>query len=229
MTDAVMSSALTSPVSGANVGDMTQAREARGRVPYAEAARALLRDTLLDATQDMLRDRAWASVTMADVASVAGVSRQTLYNEFGSRQGLAQAYILRDVDIFLNAVEQAVVAHPDDPRDAVAAAFDVFFSAAAQDPLVKTIVAGDDGSDGLLALVTTHGGPVLERATERLAEIIVSTWPRLALPPARLVAECVVRLAISHVALPTGPAHLTAQSVGDMLGPYLDQLLQQSV
>lgn len=217
-----MSSSLTRNESGANVEYMS---EAQTRVPYAEAARALLRDTLLDATQDLLRDRDWSAVTMADVAAAAGVSRQTLYNEFGSRQGVAQAYILRDVDVFLAAVEQAVLAHPDHPRDAVAAAFDVFFSAAAEDPLVKAIVAGGDGSEALLALVTTHGGPVLERATERLAQILLSTWPRLAPQPVRLIAECVVRLAISHVALPTGPAHLTASAVGDLLGPYLDVLL----
>jgi len=63
----------------------------RARVPYAEAAKALLRDTLFDAAGELLRHRGWSDLTMADVATAAGVSRQTLYKEFGSRPAFAQA------------------------------------------------------------------------------------------------------------------------------------------
>jgi AcrR family transcriptional regulator len=197
------------------------------RPTFAEATRDLLRARLLDAADELLRDRGWASVTMADIARGAGVSRQTLYNEFGSRQEFAQAYVLREVDTFLGAVERAVAAHPDHPRRALAAAFDVFLTAAADDPLVRTIVSGD-GSDGLLALVTTHGGPVLESATERLAGFLAAAWPRLALSDAHLLAESVVRLAISHAALPSGPAPLTAEAVAEVLGPYMDEALARA-
>ena len=54
---------------------------ARQRPTYAEAARTLLRDTLLDAAGDLMRERGWAEVTMADVAAAAGVSRQTLFRQ----------------------------------------------------------------------------------------------------------------------------------------------------
>jgi AcrR family transcriptional regulator len=53
--------------------------------PYAVAARELLRDTLFDAARRELEHRGWNDVTMAEIASAAGVSRQTLYKEFGSR------------------------------------------------------------------------------------------------------------------------------------------------
>lgn len=55
----------------------------RQRAPYAVAARELLRDTLLDAARDLLGERDWSEVTMADIATAAGVSRQTLYSELG--------------------------------------------------------------------------------------------------------------------------------------------------
>ena len=42
---------------------------------------------------------------MADVARAAGVSRQTLYNEFGAAAELAQAFVLREADLFLDAVQ----------------------------------------------------------------------------------------------------------------------------
>ncbi|WP_156745924.1 TetR/AcrR family transcriptional regulator, partial [Mycobacterium sp. 1423905.2] len=60
------------------------------RIPYAEASRALLRDSVLDAMRDLLLTRDWSAITLSDVARTAGISRQTIYNEFGSRQGLAQ-------------------------------------------------------------------------------------------------------------------------------------------
>ena len=81
------------------------------RTPYAEAARELLRNTLLDAARDELERRGWAQITMADIAVAAGVSRQTLYKEFGSRDEFAQAFVMREVDRFLAAVEQAPCAN----------------------------------------------------------------------------------------------------------------------
>ncbi len=38
---------------------------------------------------------------MVDVAAAAGVSRQTLYNEFGSKDGLARALVRREADGYL--------------------------------------------------------------------------------------------------------------------------------
>lgn len=193
-------------------------------VPYPVAARELLRSTLLDAMREQLVTQEWAAVTMAQVAQTAGVSRQTLYKAFGSREEFAQAYVLREVDHFLEAVEAAVQAHLQEPARALSAAFAVFLDAAADDPLVRTIVSGDGGPE-LLPLVTTQGQPVLEHATERLAAFLLEGWPTIASDQARLLAECVVRLAISYAALPGGPAGMGADSVATLLGPYIERVL----
>jgi AcrR family transcriptional regulator len=211
-------------VNGTNVQSM--ASEARAPTPYALAARELLRNTLLDAMGEQLKTRRWAQVTMADVASAAGVSRQTLYNEFGSRQEFTQAFVLREVDRFLAACEQAIAAHLDDPPGAVAAAFEVFLAAAAENTMVRTIVSGE-GSQELLPLVTTHGEPVLERATERLTGFFLDGFPVVSATDARLLAEVVVRLAISYAALPSESSGMTAASMARLLGPFVLNLLGQ--
>lgn len=59
------------------------------------------RESLLDAAYTALARRAWSAVRMVDVAAVAGVSRQTLYNEFGSKEGLARALVRREADAYL--------------------------------------------------------------------------------------------------------------------------------
>ncbi len=196
------------------------------RIPYPLAARQLLRDTLLDAACGQLEGRRWADVTMADIALAAGVSRQTLYKEFGSREEFAQALVMREADRFLIAVEGAIAAHIDDPASALAAAFDLFLDAAAENPLVRAIVHGD-GAEELLALFTTHGQPLVARATERLAAVLTASWPLIERDDAHLLSECLVRLAISYAALPTGPASMTAASVAALLGPYVQQLVER--
>ena len=80
---------------------------------YSEAARELLRTTLLDAARALLGERGWARVTMADVAARVGVSRQTLYNTFGSRDELAQALVLREQERMLAGVAGNLVMAAD--------------------------------------------------------------------------------------------------------------------
>jgi AcrR family transcriptional regulator len=48
------------------------------RTPYPQAARQLLRETLLAAGRDEVQQRPWSEITMAEIAAAAGVSRQTL-------------------------------------------------------------------------------------------------------------------------------------------------------
>lgn len=197
---------------------------ARERLPYAVAARELLRDTLFDAARDALAQRPWADVTMAEIASAAGVSRQTLYKEFGSRDEFAQAFVVREGTRFLEAVEQAVHAHLDDPRAALAAALGVFLEAAAEDPLVRTVLH-DDGTGGMLPLVTTQAQPVVTFASARLTAVVEAGWPQVRREDAETLAECLVRLAISYAMLPKDPVADTIPTVMALLEPFIDRAL----
>ncbi len=193
------------------------------RQTYPEAARTLLRDRLLDAVDHLVRQRPWTDVTMAEIAADAGVSRQTVYNEFGGREGIAQAYVLREAVWFIEAAKVAVGEHADDPRAALDAAFDHFLSAASHHPLLRAI-AGREGTDDLL-LLTIHGEPVVSTAADQLGEYFVATWPQIDRAEAHVVADTLVRLALSHAALPGGTPEQTAHAVTRILGPYLDELV----
>ncbi|MBO8198996.1 TetR/AcrR family transcriptional regulator [Streptomyces smyrnaeus] len=65
------------------------------------------RETLLDAAHVAVRSRPWSVVRMVDVAAAAGVSRQTLYNEFGSKEGLGAALVERVLEDFLDGAARA--------------------------------------------------------------------------------------------------------------------------
>jgi AcrR family transcriptional regulator len=198
------------------------------RIPYSVAAKELLRNTLLDAACHELQARRWADITMAEIALAAGVSRQTLYKEYGSREEFTQVLALREAERFLDAVEQAVMSHVQDPTRAVAAAFEVFLTAAAENPLVRAIVQ-EDGAEELLAMFTSHGEPLVTRAAERLRAVMSAGWPLIPPRDAELLSDCLVRLAISYASLPRGSASSTAQAIARLLGPYVESLVLEGM
>jgi AcrR family transcriptional regulator len=194
------------------------------RTPYPEAARNLLRETLFGAARDELTRRAWSEITMSDVASAAGVSRQTLYKEFGSRDEFAQAFVIHVGERFLDEVDAAVRQHLNDPRAAIGAALATFLRTAGDDPLVRVLLS-DDGTGGMLPFVTTQGMPVVVFATARLFETIHEGWPEAPAEKAQLLAESLVRLAISYITAPSASPDQTAAQAGELLGPFIDRAL----
>lgn len=171
------------------------------RVPYAEASRILLRDSVLDAMRDLLLTRDWSAITLSDVARVAGISRQTIYNEFGSRQGLAQGYALRLVDRLVDLVHAAVDANVGDIYGAFLESFRSFFRESAADPLVVSLLTGVAKPD-LLMLITTDSGPIMAHASTRLAATFTQTWVATSDEDAGVLARAIVRLCLSYVAMP---------------------------
>ena len=201
-----------------------EAARVADRPSLAEESQALVRDRILAAGEDLLGERGWGGVSMAALAERAGVSRQTIYNEFGDRAGFALAYVLRETDRFLGAVEAAILSNTNQPSEALASGIEVFLNEASENPMVKAIVTGEGGS-GLLELVTTDGGPVLATGTERVTAIILEKWPAIGATEAAILAETIVRLAISHAALPTASPSETASALARVLGPLADTLL----
>jgi AcrR family transcriptional regulator len=203
---------------------VSAAEPAEPQVPYAVAARELLRNTLLDGASKELAARPWSEITMSEVARAAGVSRQTVYNEFGSRAVFAQALVLREAARFIDAVQSTIAANAEDPRVALQATFELFLTVAAENPLVSAIVSGD-GADELIALFTTRGETLVEMASARLTDVLLASWPVVPREEAELLGETLVRLAISYAALPKGGPGETAESVASLLGPYVSRLV----
>ena len=191
------------------------------RVPYPTAVRNLLRETVMDAVDDLVRNRGWSATKMSDVAAAAGVSRQTLYNEFGSRQALVEAYVAREIEKLIAEVTKEVLANADDAHRALRIAFTLFLQLASDEPVVQLITRNADGGE-LHQLLTGLGRAV---ASERIAHLIPQVWPQVGADDARLLAESLVRLAISHALLPSQDPDATASDVGRMLGPFVDELL----
>ncbi|MCV7379100.1 TetR/AcrR family transcriptional regulator [Mycobacterium alsense] len=192
------------------------------RLPYAEASRVLLRDSVLDAMRDLLLDRDWSAITLSDVARAAGISRQTIYNEFGSRQGLAQGYALRLADRLVDAVHASLDANVGDIAAAFLQGFRAFFAESAADPLVISLLTGVAKPD-LLQLITTDSAPIITRASARLTAAFTQSWIATSDEDAGVLARAIVRLALSYVSMPPEADHDVAADLARLMTPFAER------
>ncbi|MFD6973853.1 TetR/AcrR family transcriptional regulator [Streptomyces sp. NPDC059979] len=162
------------------------------------------RDSLLEAAGAALSARPWPSVRMVDVAAAAGVSRQTLYNEFGGKAGLGRALVRREADRYLDGVDRAL-STPAQAAERLAAVAEWTVRAARAHPLVRALLTGSWDA-GLPAAGRRAPGPgELARAVRDRAAA--------ALAPGEGLQRCelAVRLALSYVIAPgeePGPGEL---------------------
>jgi AcrR family transcriptional regulator len=197
-------------------------RRAAQRVPYAEASRALLRDSILDGMRELLLTRDWSSITLSAVAGAAGISRQTIYNEFGSRQGLAQGYALRLADRLVDAVDDAIQGNVGDIYAAFLEGFRAFFTESAADPLVISLLTGTTKPD-LLQLITTDSAPIITRCSDRLTSSFIHSWVRTSEEDAGVLARAIVRLAMSYVSMPPEADHDVARDLARLMSPFAER------
>ena len=157
------------------------------------------------------RAAAWSATTMSDVAKAAGVSRQTVYNEFGSRPELIQAYVVREIETLIGEVEIRVRGSAGDARRALSEAFSLFLKLASDEPLGAVMIVADAEGGEVIRLLTDTGRSI---ATDRVGALIHEVWPQITLTDARLLADSMARLAISHALPPTEENRIkTAASV----------------
>ncbi|SNX63928.1 TetR family transcriptional regulator [Streptomyces sp. TLI_55] len=185
------------------------------------------RESLLDAAYTALARRPWSAVRMVDVAAAAGVSRQTLYNEFGSKEGLARALVRREADGYLAGVERALAAHSD-PRERLTATAEWTAATARENALVRAMLTGCWSerlpTPTLTAVPSSSAVPAQRRADGPLPSpgdfvalvrdraVAVLGGPGAAKPDtAELARSCelAVRLAISCVSAPPGEGGVT--------------------
>ena len=194
----------------------------RGRVSYAEASRVLLRDSILDGMRDLLLTRDWSAITLADVARAAGISRQTIYNEFGSRQGLAQGYAMRLADRLVDEVDHAIRQNEGDMYSAFLQGFRAFFAESASDPLVISLLTGEAKPD-LLQLITVDSAPIITHCSQRLTTSFAESWVKHSDQDAGVLARAIVRLCMSYVSMPPEADHDVADDLARLMTPFAER------
>jgi AcrR family transcriptional regulator len=172
------------------------------------------RRPIIAAAIELTARSGWPSVTMARLAELAGVSRQTVYNEIGSKAALAEAMVAHELDRFLTVVDAAFDRHPDDLVEAMYDAVRAVLELADGNTLLRAIASATHGTaPELLPLLTTDAGALLARAKAVLAVRVAAYRPPLTGDQVTVVIDLVVRAVLSHVMQPSDTPARTADAL----------------
>ncbi|GAA4901200.1 TetR family transcriptional regulator [Actinomycetospora succinea] len=165
--------------------------------------RRQVRERVLATAHEHTVERGWERVRVGEIAVDSGVSRPTLYREFGNKDGLGEALMTREAERFFTAIGGALAEH-DDVGDAVAAATRLTLEEANANPLLRAVLTGSrTGDAGLLPFLTSRSESIRESARSLLATWLVQRRPELLPTLVEETVDAVVRLVISHVVAPS--------------------------
>ena len=180
--------------------------------PLRLSFRRQVREQALQSAHALTVDKGWTQVRMSEVAAQTGVSRPTLYKEFGDKQGLGEALILRETERFLTGIAQALEQHPTDIAAGILAAVEYMLAEADASPLLRGILTSARAGDNeALPLLTTRSAPILSAATDTLVSWVRGHFPELDAEDLADSADALARLAVSHLVLPTDDHPATAR------------------
>lgn len=195
---------------------MTIASAGAGGLTFAEQSRAYFRSATLSALLEAVVSG--SSTSMSSVAARVGVSRQTLYNEFGSRDALFVALVARENEAILAVVTEALERHPHDLPGGIAEGLELLLIRCGVDPLTKALLGGDPD---LLPLYTTHAEPLLEYSAAAMRSYARTRFPEIDARDLDLLVEVVVRLAHSHIVVPGEPPVIVAARVARLVARFV--------
>jgi AcrR family transcriptional regulator len=161
--------------------------------------RQQVRHRMLDVAASAAIDRGWQRVRLAEVAAESGLSRSTLFREFGGKAGLAHALMSREADRTLGEIAQVLHRACDRDsglRDALRTAFHT------RNPLLAAVLSTRHGDTSLLPLVTTRAAPILVKARGTLSAFLRPHHPRLPGPVLDEAVDTLVRATLSHLTVP---------------------------
>jgi len=184
-----------------------------GREPPGSGA-APLRIRLIASASQLTSSEGWSAVTMARLADAVGVSRQTVYNEIGSKRQLAEAMIMHELEVFLQAVDAAFEDNPGSLTDAIREAATRVLEMARTNPLLHAVLSASHGAESaLLPLLTTQVEPLIEAAHGLVRRHLDSYDHGLDEDRIDPLVDMVIRLVLSHVTAPSTSPEETADNI----------------
>ncbi len=178
------------------------------------AASLTMHERVVAAAAELTLEVGWAGVTMGKLADRVGVSRQTVYNEVGSKPQLAEEMVLAELAKFLAVVDEAFDEQPGNLVEAIRGASRGVLELARRNALLQAVVSASYGAaTELLPLLTTRNDALVLTATEAVRRR-VTAYP-IDLDDRQLDAaiDMVVRLVLSHVVHPIGKPADTADDI----------------
>jgi AcrR family transcriptional regulator len=181
-----------------------------------------MHDRVVAAAAELTLEEGWPGVTMGKLAERVGVSRQTVYNEVGSKPQLAEEMVLAELAKFLAVVDAAFDEQPADLVEAIRAASRGVLELARSNALLQAVVSRSYGAETeLLPLLTTRNDALVLAATAAVRARVSAYQVDIDDRHLDAAIDMVVRLVLSHVVHPVGEPAATADDIAWISGRTL--------
>jgi len=165
---------------------------------------------LLDAALEAATLHGISKLSMGEVAGRAGLSRQTLYRYFPSKDALVSAVVSAETSQLIEKVVAAALPF-EDPQESLEAGLLAALRVTRDHPLLDRLIRTEP--EALLPLITTEGSPVMTQVRSIVEMILAERTPDVATDPVALrrFADVVTRLVVSYaVSAPDDPPEVVA-------------------
>jgi AcrR family transcriptional regulator len=175
-----------------------------GPAPFRAKVQEMLHTAILDAAWKRASEVDWQAVRISDIADDVGISRQTIYNEFGGKDAVARALFERDLAKFVEGLRECTDRAPDF-ETALRESLTWMLGETSRHPVLRrTLRAARAGSEQtLLPLLTVNVEVVLLPMRAALVEIYGGRWPHWDAEATALTCDLVIRQTISQLVAPS--------------------------
>lgn len=177
--------------------------------------RAGTRDRILDAMFAAVADFGISRTTVEDVAHRAGLSRQTVYRYFPSKDILVLALVIREEEKFLDGIRTAFTGQAE-TLDALHDSTLFVLEYARQHPLLYRLLETDQAT--FLPYITTRSLFVVIRARDVMAELVRERLPEADRTRLQTAIDVLIRATLSYMIAPSEmPVEDVARTMAQML------------
>jgi AcrR family transcriptional regulator len=194
-----------------------------------ESNTAPLQQRIIAAAANLTTTAGWTAVTMSALADIVGVSRQTVYNEIGSKTALADAMVTAELGHFLTLIRSGFEEHPDDVVAALRVSIERVLQQALHNALLQAILSATHGAQSdLLPLITTRAGAVMTNAAILIRELLDGYDLPLTHAYREAMIDVVVRTVLSHVVQPSVPPAEAAAAITGVIAAGLSSAVHNA-
>jgi len=173
---------------------------------------------ILEAAFDQVMTVGLSRMTVESVARAAGVTRQTVYRHFPTKENLIQMLMADEAERLMKGVRAPFETIPD-LEDALASSVLFCLRYAREHPLFDRVLATD--ADTLLPYLTTRADPVIERARSALIDLL-KRRPGIRADLVYGAADTAVRTVLSYtLSPPPDPPEVVARDLARVLAGSL--------
>ena len=142
-----------------------------------EAHRREVRSRVFDVLRAQLYERGFDAITLAGVASAAGVGRTALYNHFPDKESLLVAFVEDEAARYVTRLTEAVEAHAD-PVDQLATFVRLQLRVLAEYHMPPGTALASALAPAAYRRISAHADPITDRLRAILAGgVDLGRWP----------------------------------------------------